>query len=314
MSAPHPVQTLRSGGMEATIYLPDANDGFYRGTRFDWAGVIGSLKWEGHEFFGEWCERDPVGFQSITGPADEFLSAHDIFFGGPHYDEAPVGGSWPKVGVGMLEKDVDEPFVFWKTYPIADAGRREVEAGERSLEFTHVVEPQANGWGYRYRKSVELDPELPGFRLHYVFENTGSRRYDLEVYNHNFFQIDDTVVGPAYRLSFPFEVQTEKPPEGHLQVVGHEVRMSAPMGNGSFVEISGSREDANDHRFELKNLKTGASLRCSGTLPLHRMNLWACAGACCPEPYSRLLVETGEVKRWTRTYELFTSEIEGVHS
>lgn len=289
--------------MNLLIYLPDSGDGFYRGTRFDWAGVIGSLSWNGHEFFGEWCERNPVGFQSITGPVDEFLTADDIFFGGPLYDETPVGGTWPKIGVGMLEKDEAEPFVFWKTYPIAEAGRRETEVGESSLKFVQTVDEQANGWGYRYTKSIELDAELTGFHLFYTLENIGQRRYDLEVYNHNFFQIDNTSVGPDYIVRFPFEIQTEKAPEGHLQVAGSELRMSAPMGNGSFAEICGPRGDAGDHCFEVVNCKTGVAVRCTGTLPLTRFNLWACARACCPEPYSRVSVEPGEIRKWSRTYE-----------
>ncbi len=33
-------------------HLPDAENGMYRATRFDWSGVIGSVKYKGHEYLG----------------------------------------------------------------------------------------------------------------------------------------------------------------------------------------------------------------------------------------------------------------------
>ncbi len=44
-----PAQThdveISNGIIQATIHPPDPTNGFYRGTRFDWSGVIGSLKY-----------------------------------------------------------------------------------------------------------------------------------------------------------------------------------------------------------------------------------------------------------------------------
>jgi hypothetical protein len=35
---------LKTNGLKMTVYLPDAEKGFYRGTRFDWSGVIGPVR------------------------------------------------------------------------------------------------------------------------------------------------------------------------------------------------------------------------------------------------------------------------------
>ncbi|HVY93263.1 MAG TPA: hypothetical protein VHA14_10960 [Bryobacteraceae bacterium] len=82
-----PEATITNGPITAKLYLPDAADGFYRGTRFDWSGVISSLKFDGHDFYGPWFTkqdstvrdfvyRDPdivVSSESGSmGPADEF--------------------------------------------------------------------------------------------------------------------------------------------------------------------------------------------------------------------------------------------------
>src|SRR4051812_31996822 len=82
-----PSVEISNGTITATIHLPDAKAGFYRGTRFDWSGVVGQLTFAGHTFYGPWfTKRDPAvrdfiydgadivaGPQSaITGPVEEF--------------------------------------------------------------------------------------------------------------------------------------------------------------------------------------------------------------------------------------------------
>lgn len=34
--------------IHARFYLPDAKDGYYRGSRFDWSGVMPELEYQGH--------------------------------------------------------------------------------------------------------------------------------------------------------------------------------------------------------------------------------------------------------------------------
>ena len=49
---------------------------------------IASLKWNGHEYFGQWFERyDPKIHDAITGPVEEFLTGD----AGLGYDEAKAG-------------------------------------------------------------------------------------------------------------------------------------------------------------------------------------------------------------------------------
>ncbi len=42
--------------IHAKIYLPDAHQGYYQATRFDWSGVIASLEANGHSYFGKWFD------------------------------------------------------------------------------------------------------------------------------------------------------------------------------------------------------------------------------------------------------------------
>src|SRR5258707_12120157 len=52
-----PTAQITNGSVRLRLYLPDAKTGFYRGTRFDWAGVIGSTEYAGHDYFPQWFQR-----------------------------------------------------------------------------------------------------------------------------------------------------------------------------------------------------------------------------------------------------------------
>ena len=82
----HPKALLTNGRLDALVFLPDAKNGYYRSTRFDWSGVIGCVSLNGHMFFGEWSPQyDPLRNDSITGPVEEFRT-----------DDGPMGHNWPK--------------------------------------------------------------------------------------------------------------------------------------------------------------------------------------------------------------------------
>lgn len=72
----YPSAMIENAEGTVRIYLPDASKGFYRGTRFDWSGIISSLKWKGHEYFGKlklnfWSRRlayAPEGYTQLDIP------------------------------------------------------------------------------------------------------------------------------------------------------------------------------------------------------------------------------------------------------
>ena len=102
--------TLRRGKMEAVIFLPDKDNGYYRATRFDWSGVVACVAVNGHKFFGEWFAKyDPLKNDSITGPVEEFRTDNGVMGHYPPssplttihteaigYDEAKAGRDLPE--------------------------------------------------------------------------------------------------------------------------------------------------------------------------------------------------------------------------
>ena len=106
---------ISNGEIKAKIYLPDSKNGFYRSTRFDWSGVIGSLDYKGHVFYGPWFHSiDPAvydfgyddqgvvsaPFTAMVGPGEEFNTDGTAL----GFAEAKPGGTFVKIGVGVLRK------------------------------------------------------------------------------------------------------------------------------------------------------------------------------------------------------------------
>ena len=57
MAAGPPVAEISNGKISATVYLPHPVNGFYKGTRFDWPGVVRSLEANGHSYYGPWFTK-----------------------------------------------------------------------------------------------------------------------------------------------------------------------------------------------------------------------------------------------------------------
>src|SRR5215467_7756560 len=144
--APFPQAEISNGRIRAKLYLPDPQNGYYQATRFDWSGVVASLEWNGHSYFGEWFQRhDSKGHDSITGPVEEFA--------GLGYDEAKPGESFLRIGVGAVRKPDEPRYRQFSTYEIADPGKWTVNRGRDWIEFVHEARTSA-GYAYVYRKKL----------------------------------------------------------------------------------------------------------------------------------------------------------------
>lgn len=137
---------LSSGAVEAVFA-----ENRYRGTRFDRAGEIVSLKFRGFEYFGKWTDcPDPSFHDCISGVPEEFAQIG--------YDAAPVGGVFLKIGVGALVKPDSAPYNFRRTYPVSDAGGRRSAFSEDSAEFVHGMDTNI-GYAYEYTKKIRLETD-----------------------------------------------------------------------------------------------------------------------------------------------------------
>src|ERR1035437_846457 len=104
--ADFPQVQISNDVLRAKLYLPDPERGYYRGTRFDWSGVIASLKYKGHDYFGPlFDQHDPKVHDNIRGPVEDLRTNK----AGLGYDEAKAGDTFVKIGVGVLRKPEERP-------------------------------------------------------------------------------------------------------------------------------------------------------------------------------------------------------------
>jgi hypothetical protein len=296
-----PQAEISSPGIRATLYLPDARAGYYRGTRFDWSGVISSLKWNGHEYFGPWFERhDPKIHDAITGPVEEFLT-NDAGLG---YAEAKPGESFVRIGVGAVKKPDEPAYRRFETYEIVDPGEWTVKKGSNQIEFVHELRG-TSGYAYVYRKTVRLANDQ--LVLEHRLKNTGRKAIVTSVYNHNFFTLDGQPTGPDIVVKFPFEPRAARPLNALAETRGRDMVFLRELAKGQtvFTEVEGFGITASSYDFRLENRKTGAGVRITGDRPLAKLLFWSANRTVCPEPYIDASVEPGKESSWRITYQFY---------
>jgi len=298
-----PERSITNGSVKLILLLPDKASGYYRGTRFDWSGIIRRAEYKGHNFFGAWRDHhDPNNHDDVMGPAEEF--------GVLGYAQAKSGGKFLKIGVGELAKEVDKSYEFWHTYRILKPGEWNITCGKDWIEFQQDLRT-ADGWAYHYMKRIELARDQPSFTIKHALKNTGGKRIETDQYCHNFTLIDDEPIGPAYRIRFSFG--RDPPEEVAINKIaylkGKEIGFHKEIGADQSVStlLGGLAGRAEDNQATIVNSKTGAGLRFQGDRALIKYNFWATRKAACPEPFIAINLDPGQELEWTTRYTLFTT-------
>jgi hypothetical protein len=301
-----PKVEITNGLIRAELMLPDPQNGSYRGTRFDWSGIISSLQFNGHEYFGQWYpHHDPKIHDAITGPVEEFRTNADS--AGLDYDETKPGGAFVRIGVGTVRKPEEKAYRPYDTYEIVDPGKRTVRPHKDRVEFEHRLTAD-DGYAYVYRKTVRLVKGKPELVIEHSLKNTGSKVIDIMQYNHNFFVIDHEEVGPDVALKFAFTPSFAHDQQGRAEVHGQEIIFPHILEDkkGVFTQLMGASSDMKDYNFRIENLKTGAGVHFTADQPVVKINFWAIQTVAVAEPYIQLHIEPGKEAHWTIRYDFYT--------
>lgn len=303
-TAPHAV--ISNGQINAVVYLPDANNGYYRATRFDWSGSVACLAYKGHTYWGVWFPKyDPQINDSITGPVEEFRA--DDRLSTPFYNEAKPGGEFIKVGVGVLRKPDDKPYDYHALFPIVDGGKRTVHVTKDSVTTQQVLNSKL-GMSYVYTKTLRLDKSAPILSLEHSLKNTGTQTIDLMAYDHGFYMLDNQPTGPAISVRFPFEGKPSVPEQNDAHINGNQLTFGRELKTGEIVQfdILGSSNKVSDYDLHIENSQTGAGVEQTSDSPLAALHLWSIRTTVCPEAYIHIHVEPGQTQHWTIHYRFYT--------
>ena len=302
--ADHPTATIRNKTISAVLFLPDAKNGYYRGSRFDWSGLIPCLSFNGHTFFGEWFNRyDPMISDAVVGPAEEFRHPTSEL----GYDEAAPGGLFLKIGVGILRRIDATPYRFGVSYPIVDTGKWIIKRGKSSITFRQELHSTI-GYAYLYEKTLSLDKHTNVLTLSHRLRNLGTKPLTTAVYDHDFFILDHQLTGPGMELHLPFTPIPDKPLPDTTRTEATTVRFIAPLqprqGVGAYITGFSNRPSDFDFTFEDKT--TGLGIEQTSDSPLTKMYLWATPKTVCPEGYIAIDVPPGHAQSWTLHYRFST--------
>ncbi len=300
-----PLAEIANSQIHARVYLPDAVNGYYRGTRFDWSGAVANLQWNGHEYFGKWFDRyDPKIHDAITGPVEEFLTRDK----GLGYEDAKPGETFVKIGVGSIRKPAEPAFRQFATYEIADNGKWTVRKGKDWVEFTQTLK-DPSGYAYVYTKRLSLTKGKPQMVLEHRLRNTGSKVIQSSVYEHNFYMLDGKSSGPNFTVTLPFTPKPTRGFNGFAEVRGNQIAYLRELKPGeSFQsELKGFGASPNDYDIRVENRESGAGVRqTSNPRPISRFNFWSIRTTVCPEAYIDMNIEPGKEFTWNIVYDFYT--------
>lgn len=313
----HPRKLLSNGKLDVLVFLPNAKNGYYRSSRFDWSGVVGCASLNGHSFFGEWfADYDPLKNDSITGPVEEFRTdAGPLDHTGPKgmlfvqpgaigYADAKPDEPFLKPGVGVLRKVRDVPYQFGFAYPIVDSGKWIVKAKQRSILFQQVLRGP-DGYAYIYEKVLSLDRNDSVMTLEHRLKNTGKKTIDTSVYDHDFFMLDQKPTGPDMVVHFAFEPKAEDSLGEAGKIEGKDLKFIEPLAprRGVAGYLTGYSDRPQDYDFTVEDTSTGVSVRQTSDSPLSRLYFWSTRTTICPEGYIHLNIPPGKTGKWTIRYK-----------
>ncbi len=299
-----PQAEISNGLLHARCYLPDAETGYYRGTRFDWSGVISSLEYKDHSYCGQWFpEYAPTINDAIIGPVESFTPLG--------YKDAVPGGTFVQIGVGKLVRPDGSSYSPFKYYSVLNAGVWKIKRSNAAIEFHHQLNDTA--YSYDYTKSLVLTKGKPELVLAHSLKNTGKKLIETDVYDHNFFRIDSSSTAPGLVLKFPFTLTSEEARglNDMAAIEGDSIRILRPItGEESvYAVLHGYGDRPGDYDIKLENHITGAGLRIRADRPLSRLVYWGNPEILCPEPYIHVKVQPGETFTWSIRYEFYTGNL-----
>ncbi len=295
-----PQAEITNGLIHASLYLPDIRDGYYRGSRFDWSGVISDLQYDGHTYYGQWFTKyDPRLHDAIMGPVEDFYPIG--------FNEAKPGESYLKIGIGMLIRPDTMQYSIVPPYEIKNPGTWNVKTKSNRVEFLHTLHDSS--YSYLYKKTVELIKGKPEMIISHTLKNTGAKIIETEVYDHNFFMLDNQPSGKGFVITFPFDLKASGGNPDLAEIKSNQIIFIKDLAKNEHVyytSLNGYGDSAKDYDITVENKNTGAAARITCDRPLSKLAFWSAHTTICPEPFIHIKVKPGESFSWKISYNYYS--------
>ncbi len=283
--------TISKDDLRVELCRPSASEGYYRGTRFDWAGVFRRITRGSAVYADEWFDRDePYRHDNVCGLSEEFVIL-----------ENGAAGEFVKIGVGRLVKG-EGAYDRFKLYDIVDGGERTLDIGADRAAFGHRLDG-----AYDYEKRVVLR-DRDTIVLEHRLRNLSTEPIRSYVYNHNFFTFNRLPIDRALRIDFPSAPRgTWRDVMSQVGFEGNGIRFRAPLEAGGLCPFVGDLTlavQAEPFGFRIANVDAGLYAVVKVCAPVDYSVFWSNPRVSCVEPYTPLNIAPGGEYSWSIEYTL----------
>jgi hypothetical protein len=259
------------------------------GQRFDRSAVVTQITFANHQMVNQ------------LGLPDEF---GQLGVGAIGFDDAVAGEQFIKPGVGVLIKPDHNAYRSSNEYDFALSISTEIKHTGNQL-FVQQVSPVVRGYAYRLVKTYDVNTDENTLIITYSLTNAGSRRFDLEHYNHNFLTLDNKPFGEQYHITLGKAV--ESLPHSWMHMQGNRLVIDGEPGAVGFVQVN---EKYTAKQADLSIFSTDGKLgiELTGDQPAYRFAHFFTANSYSPERFTRVWLEPQQQFSWQARYHFVEHE------
>ena len=272
----------------------------YQNARFDWTGRITQISFKGMTF----CTDETLNpeKQNILGRGfyNEFGIDEPV-----GYSDCAVGDKFPKIGIGLLVRDIPGPYDFYKPYEIEPA-EFSFSSDWNSATFISQIKPY-RGYGYKLTKRIEIDGG--SFTVKYSLQNTGTEPIVTNEYVHNFLSINNNPIDENYVLKLPFRPLKKNFGEfvspGNVITLGKNFITWKENPSDQFFISNLEQEKYTKTSWTLEHLKEKVGIKEFVNFQILRINLWGSKHVVSPEIFYPINLLPNQIATWERYYQLY---------
>jgi hypothetical protein len=262
----------------------------YKGMRFDNTGLITQVILDGkHEFCSAEKMIEQEGLGGI-GLCNEFGLCYV-----PEYEDMAVGDEFVKIGVGLVKKTSEAPYLSWEPYPL-NRFNIEIESGQDWARYK-VKSEERNGYNVDYEKDIKVIDNC--IYVEYRLCNTGKKGLNINEYCHNFIAIDKNKVGSEYSLKAPCSLEVTS--ENVSETEGNRLTWKNVPDKTFYMAVDADNTEMG-REWCIEHMPTGVSMAEKVDCDLVRFALWGEAHVVSPEMFIKVDLKPGESKIWHRIF------------
>lgn len=289
---------LTSGGLVLEVMDPAHPQRYNRGMRFTPLAAVLGARLDGEDFLFNPVRHDPVSDHAgLAAEFDMVAPGDPDAWMPPGYLEAPAGGGFVKIGVGVLRKQKDRYSLFQQP-ALLEPAVTTVEWQPAGAAFRQTC---AGVNGYAYELRAELTMHDSAATVEWKLSNTGKKEIVTRQYTHNFFRLGGRDTGAGCVLEFPYDLQASGL-EAQQRQTGREIRFLGPVSPWVNFVVPYPADYAGPNRCTLRRADTGQFVTCETSLPGLRTAVHARAGYISPEQFVEIRLAPGAAAAWTRSY------------